>query len=140
MVKKIKNIIEQANADYVVEYDEGNMFNIRADGFARGTKYAYIEEFKEGEIDMQGYFEKDKLRLNIYFSEIPEQELNAIGREQIREAIKAEIVKPFIKAFIDSPHFSSNKLFKYYYPLSRFDANEVSVMIDFECELIKNNC
>lgn len=140
MLEKIKSIIEQANADYVVEYDEGNMFNIRADGFARGTKYAYIEEFKEGEINMQGNFEADKLRLNIYFSVIPEQELNAIGREQIREAIKAEIVKPFIKAFIDSPHFSSNKLFKYYYPLSRFDANEVSVMIDFECELIEDNC
>lgn len=140
MLEKIKNIIEQANADYVVEYDEGNMFNVRADGFARGTKYAYIEEFKEGEIDMQGFFEKDKLRLNIYFSEIPKEELNAIGREQIREAIKAEIVKPFIKAFIDSPHFSSNKLFKYYYPLSRFDANEISVMLDFECELLENNC
>lgn len=140
MLEKIKNIIEQADADYVVEYDEGNMFNIRADGFDRGTKYAYIEEFKEGEINMQGNFESDKLRLNIYFSVIPEQELNAIGREQIREAIKAEIVKPFIKAFIDSPHFSSNKLFKYYYPLSRFDANEISVMLDFECELIENNC
>jgi dephospho-CoA kinase len=140
MLEKIKSIIEQANADYVVEYDEGNMFNIRADAFTRGTKYAYIEEFKEGEIDMQGFFEKDKLRLNIYFSVIPEQELNAIGRELIRERIKSEIVKPFIKAFIDSPHFSSNKLFKYYYPLSRFDANEVSVMIDFECELIENNC
>lgn len=140
MLEKIKNIIEQANDDYVVEYDEGNMFNVRADGFARGTKYTYIEEFKEGEIDMQGYFEKDKLRLNIYFSEIPKEELNAIGREQIREAIKAEIVKPFIKAFIDSPYFSSNKIFKYYYPLSRFDANEISVMLDFECELIENNC
>ena len=140
MLEKIKNIIERANANYVVEYDEGNMFNIRADGFDRGTKYAYIEEFKEGEINMQGNFESDKLRLNIYFSVIPEQELNAIGREQIREAIKAEIVKPFIKAFIDSPHFSSNKLFKYYYPLSRFDANEVSVMIDFECELLEDNC
>ena len=140
MLKKIKNIIEQANADYVVEYDEGNMFNIRADGFARGTKYAYIEEFKEGEIDMQGNFEKDKLRLNIYFSEIPEQELNAIGRELIRERIKSEIVKPFIQSFIASPFFSSNKIFKYYYPLSRFDANEVSVMLDFECELLENNC
>ncbi len=140
MLEKIKSIIEQANADYVVEYDEGNMFNIRADGFDRGTKYAYIEEFKEGEIDMQGFFEKDKLRLNIYFSEIPEQELNALSRELIRERIKAEIVKPFIKAFIASPFFSSNKIFKYYYPLSRFDANEVSVMLDFECELIENNC
>ena len=140
MLEKIKSIIEQANADYVVEYDEGNMFNIRADGFDRGTKYAYIEEFKEGEINMQGNFESDKLRLNIYFSVIPEQELDAIGRELIRERIKSEIVKPFIKAFIDSPHFSSNKLFKYYYPLSRFDANEVSVMIDFECELLENNC
>ena len=140
MLEKIKNIIERANANYVVEYDEGNMFNIRADGFDRGTKYAYIEEFKEGEINMQGNFEADKLRLNIYFSVIPEQELNAIGREQIREVIKAEIVKPFIKAFIDSPFFSSNKLFKYYYPLSRFDANEVSVMLDFECELLEDNC
>lgn len=140
MLEKIKNIIEQANADYVVEYDEGNMFNVRADGFARGTKYAYIEEFKEGEIDMQGFFEKDKLRLNIYFSVIPEQELNAIAREQIRETIKREIVKPFIQAFITNPHFSSNKIFKYYYPLSRFDANEISVMLDFECELIENNC
>ena len=140
MLEKIKNIIEQANANYVVEYDEGNMFNIRADGFDRGTKYAYIEEFKEGEINMQGNFESDKLRLNIYFSVIPEQELDAIGRELIRERIKSEIVKPFIKAFIDSPHFSSNKLFKYYYPLSRFDANEVSVMLDFECELIEDNC
>lgn len=140
MLEKIKDIIEQANADYVVEYDEGNMFNIRADGFARGTKYAYIEEFKEGEIDMHGYFEKDKLRLNIYFSEIPEQELNALSRELIRERIKVEIVKPFIKAFIASPFFSSNKIFKYYYPLSRFDANEISVMLDFECELLENNC
>ena len=140
MLEKIKNIIEQANANYVVEYDEGNMFNIRADGFDRGTKYAYIEEFKEGEISMQGNFESDKLRLDIYFSVIPEQELDAIGRELIRERIKSEIVKPFIKAFIDSPHFSSNKLFKYYYPLSRFDANEVSVMIDFECELLEDNC
>lgn len=140
MLEKIKNIIERANANYVVEYDEGNMFNIRADGFDRGTKYAYIEEFKEGEINMQGNFESDKLRLNIYFSVIPEQELDAIGRELIRERIKSEIVKPFIKAFIDSPHFSSNKIFKYYYPLSRFDANEVSVMIDFECELLEDNC
>lgn len=140
MLEKIQSIIEQANPNYVVEYDEGNMFNVRADDFARGTKYAYIEEFKEGEIDMQGYFEKDKLRLNIYFSEIPKEELNAIGREQIRERIKSEIVKPFIKAFIHSSFFSSNRVFKYYYPLSRFDANEISVMLDFECELLENNC
>lgn len=140
MLEKIKSIIEQANDDYVVEYDEANMFNIRADGFVRGTKYVYIEEFKEGELNLSGYFEMDKLRLNIYFSEIPQVELDALGRERIRERIKAEIVKPFIKEFIASQEFISDKVFRYYYPLSRFDANEVSVMLDFECYLIENNC
>jgi len=140
MLEKIKNIIEQANADYVVEYDEGAMFNIRADGFARGTKYVYIEEFKEGQIDFSGYFERDRLRLNIYFSEIPQEELDALGREKIREKIKAEAVKPFIKKFIASQEFTNDKVFKYYYPLSRFDANEVSVMLDFECYLLEDNC
>lgn len=140
ILNKLTSIINSANADYAVEYDEATMFNVRADGFDKGHKFAYIEEFREGEISVPKYFLKESTKMQIAFSQITEIRLSALEREEIREEIKKEIVKPFIEAYNKSTDFEKVNRFKTYTPLARFDANEISVVLEFDCVEVENNC
>lgn len=140
ILDKLTNIINSANADYAVEYEEPTMYNVRADDFDRGFKFAYIEEFREGEITVPKYFLKESVKMQIAFSQITEIRLTALERETIREEIKREMVMPFIDKFNKSNDFEKVTRFKTYTPLARFDANEISVMIEFDCVEIENNC
>ena len=60
-----------------------------------------------------------------------------LGNYQI-ETIKSEVVKPFMNAYNASGKFDVVDTFKFYTPLPRFDANEVSIMLQFDCK--QNMC
>jgi len=139
ILDKLTSIIKSANAGYSVEYDEAKMFNVSADNLNKGHKFAYIEEFREGEISVK-YFLNESTKIQIAFSNITEILLPALDREAIREEIKKEIVRPFIEEYNKSGVFEKVTRFKTYTPLARFDANEVSVIVEFDCTEIENNC
>ena len=140
MLEKLEAIINAANATYAVEYEEAAMFNVRADAFEKGHKFVYIEEFREGEISVPKYFLKESTKMQIAFSQITEIRLSALEREDIREEIKRDIVMPFIEAYNKSNDFEKVNRFKTYTPLARFDANEISVVLEFDCIEIESNC
>ena len=140
IIEKLKEVINAANADYEVVYDEATMFNVQADAFETNYKFAYIEEFREGEISGK-YNLNESTKMQIAFGQITKIQLTALEREEIRDTIKQEIVMPFIEAFNSSNVFEKVNSFKTYTPLARFDANEVSVILEFNCvELGTNNC
>ena len=141
ILEKLTEVINAANASYIIEYEEASMFNVRADKFIKGFKFAYIEEFKEGEINLsKSYFYNELTKIQVSFSQISENRLTALQREQIRDNIKEEIVRPFIALYNKNNNFERVNKFKIYSPLARFDANEISIVIEFDCIELENNC
>ena len=136
MLQKIKEIIEKSNPDYIVEYEESSLMNVKADEIKRDKSFAYIEEFRRGKFT-EGKFggRKQVMRMQIYFCKFSELQNDAIEREIQRENIISEIVRPFISEYEKSGHFDDVKEWPFYYPLPRFDANEVSVMLEFDCSI-----
>jgi len=138
LVEKIKVICEQVNPDYIFEYEENAMMNIKADDYARGDRFVYVEEFTQGRYVVEGYRKKKVTRVQIWFCRLflsvdengkltgNEMHNNAIQREQIRNEIESEIVLPFMAKFPDIESW------QFFTPLPRFDANEVSIMLQFE--------
>lgn len=123
---------------YPVEYEESKMINVTVDEKALGAKFAYIEEFTTGAYDKAKFMWSESTQVQIYFCRFCEFQNTAIEREAIREAIKSEIVKPFMNAYNASGRFDVVDTFKFYTPLPRFDANEVSIMLQFDCK--QNMC
>ena len=123
---------------YPVEYEEGKMINVTVDEKALGARFAYIEEFTSGAFSKPKYMWSESTQVQIYFCRFCEFQNTAIEREAIREAIKSEVVKPFMNAYNASGKFDIVDTFKFYTPLPRFDANEVSIMLQFDCK--QNMC
>ena len=142
LVEKIEAICKQVKPDYIFEYEESAMLNVKADSYARGDKFVYVEEFTKGRYIVDGYKKKKVTQVQIWFcrlslernedDEIVRNELhnNAITREQIRNQIESEITLPFMTEFEKQIHEIDT--WQFYTPLPRFDANEVSIMLQFE--------
>ncbi|MDR1544947.1 MAG: hypothetical protein LBS50_11220 [Prevotellaceae bacterium] len=136
MLQKIKGIIESLETAYIFEYEESAMMNVKVDKYQRGDKFVYIEEFRSGKI-FEGRYggNRKQMRMQIYFCKFSKMHGNAIEREAQRETILNEIVYRFIDAYKSSGYFEQVPEWNIYYPLPRFDANEVSVMLEFNCIL-----
>lgn len=127
----IENIIDSLNTNYRFEYEESSMMNVRADDYKRGDSFVYVEEFRQGRITEMRYGGKIKeMKLQIYFCKFCELHNNAIEREKLREKILTDIVYPFINGY-KKAGYGNVAEWGIYYPLPRFDGNEVSVMLEF---------
>lgn len=153
LLDTIKGIIQTANAKakaaaeekdpevifptYIVEYEESKMMNVKADQYKAGDSFVYIEEFISGRYIKEKFFKTKTMKMQIYFCKFTKMHVDAITREQLRNTIEAELVEPFMQEFEDSNSFIDAKLTNWntYYPFPRFDANEVSVMLEFECKV-----
>ena len=111
-------------------YEEAAMMNIRADAIPRDSGFVYVEEFKEGtyEITKYGFLFK-RTRIRLYFCRFVDFQADAVERERIREQIEDEIVLPFFKEITAADQNITEA--RFYNPLPRFDANEVSIMLEF---------
>lgn len=138
MLSKIREIIGKANPDYKIIYEEKSMMNVKADDLKLQDSFVYIEEFTRGRYITEGFRAKKSKQMQIYFSKFTELENDADVREQIRDQIEAEIVLKFMKEYNDSKLFDIVENWEVLYPPSRWDANEVSVMLYFTCKM--NQC
>ena len=131
MITQLKEIVQQANPDYHVHFEESAMMNIFADDVRRDEGFAYIEEYTTGRYTKEKYFHQKITRVQIYFCRFCELHAGAEAREEVREKIETEIVLPFMAAF-NTSGFEQVKIFEFFTPLPRFDANEVSIMLRFD--------
>jgi hypothetical protein len=138
MLKELTDLITSANSDYEIFYDESKMFNVNADELtATGGKFCHIEEFVDGTINDRTYHgTDDTARVQVYFFQIINKgvtnESTALEREVVREAIKTEVVYPFITVIKDNRMNQNIKNFKWTYPISKYDCEETGVQLDFE--------
>lgn len=140
MIHKITKLIESVNNEYKVMYDESYSMNVKADAFDKDRKFAYIEEFKQGEILLTNHFPKERTRLQIYFFMIKPETMQALEREALRDFIKSDIVRPFVLAFNKSEVFEKVERFQMYTGLPRFDARDIGVTLDFYVSEVMDLC
>lgn len=137
MIQKLKSIIQSANPDYLVEFEESSMMNVKVDNYPDGAKFTYIEEYRQGRYFKESYVNKKATIFQIYFCKFTEFQNDADEREKLRNEIESEIVLPFMESYNKSGLFEKAEIFQFYTPLSRFDANEVSIMLQFEVKETK---
>lgn len=137
MITQLKQIIQESNADYIVEFEENRMMNVKVDEYSKDAKFAYIEEYISGSYVKEKFLHKKSIQVQIYFCMFTELHVDAIEREAIREQIESDIVIPFMERYNSSGIFDKVTTFKFATPLPRFDANEVSIMLQFDCKKIK---
>lgn len=134
MIGTLITTIHQANPDYIVEFEEAKLVNVKIDDYVRSSKFAYIEEYISGKIEKSTYGRLTKKQtIQIYFCRFCEMHNTAFERETIRTEIFNEIVQPFMVLFEKIQRVPN---WVYNHPTPRFDANEVSVMLEFEVESI----
>lgn len=144
MITELKTMIEHSAGStvdeiftplYEVEYEENRMMNLKADEKKSDARFAYIEEFVQGSYS-KGKFVKQKItQVQIYFCRFSDKmHSSAADRELIRTQIETEIVYPFMDSYNDGGLFDRVDNFKFYTPLPRFDANEISIMLQFDCK------
>ena len=134
MIQELKTLIETSNPLYEVEYEENKMMNLKADEKSLDARFAYIEEFVQGSYTRPKYVLEKITQVQIYFCRFAEFQNSAMDRENLRNQIESEIVLPFMRRYNDSGIFDRVDNFKFYTPLPRFDANEVSIMLQFDCK------
>ena len=137
MLSKLEEIIKRANPSYLIEYEWPNRMNINADEIEYAQPFAYIEEFTHGEYGKTGYFRHKMTEVNLYFCRLCQFENTAREREAIREQIESEIVIPFMEEYKKETGLNQPERWKFFTPIPRFDANEVSIMLLFDFKELK---
>ena len=135
MIKELKQLLAQANSEYKYYYATKKEQNQNNEELPFGSKYVYIEEFNQGFFSIQNGFVNKTTRANIYFSKIVDlQTLTAEKREDVREEIEKEIIRPFINLYNKSDYFYPLTNFSFYQTLPQFNNGEVSIMLQFDCK------
>ena len=132
MINKLLEILKEAVPNYEVSFEEGRMMNVAADTIERYKGFAYIEEYRQGYYSFRGYQRTRTIRMQIYFCKFVDFQDNAINRELMREKIEEEAVLPFITMMNENDNFKQIERFDIGAPLPRFDANEVSIKLEFD--------
>lgn len=159
LINALKEYCESLHLDYQVEYNEASAMNRGADYIANDKGLIFIEEVKNGEIEhpsvtgaSRNYFYKKTVSLSIWFCRFSttlgqsvdyngsEYDKNAQlkisdTRQFMRNTIEEEVVNPFClnvaRALSDNKVRMSVARFPFAYPTaSRFDSNEVSVVLN----------
>ena len=128
----IKQICRNINS-YSFYFDDRQLMNVNAD--EAPFPLIFFEEYREGSYQTKHFFEKST-RVELYFCKLCQMHNDGEERERLREEIEAEAVRPFIKLFNAHPEiFTPVTEWRFYTPPPRFDANEVSIMLQFNATL-----
>ncbi|MDR0682026.1 MAG: hypothetical protein LBG15_09305 [Dysgonamonadaceae bacterium] len=137
MLSRLEEIIKRANPAYTVEYEELSMMNVSADEIKYTQPFAYIEEFTRGEYGKQRFYNQKTVEAQIWFCRFCQFQSTAREREAIREQIEAEIVLPFMEEYKKEAGLFQPETWKFFTPPPRFDANETSIMLQFDFKELK---
>jgi hypothetical protein len=152
IIDYIAGLCARANSDYRFLHEEAEMINVKIDGFTRGTKFVYAEAVRTGAYIKSRFGVKSKsVNIRLFFcqftgfgndmrsSVIPGGRVSSHWRkiEQVLKDIENEIVIKFVD-LLDEPEVvrklslgQSWTRIPFQYPPSRYDGNEVSVMLEF---------
>ena len=128
---------EENNVSYVPRYsfqfEDQKMMNVTADN--QPFPCVFFEEYTNGSYNVKFGINK-KTIVQLYFMRLQKDvSTNAIDREALRNQIESEAVLPFIRSIGTLRPFREEMTeFKFFTPPPRFDANEVSIMLQFECK------
>lgn len=150
LIQLLENVTKTLNPDAIFEFETSRMINVKIDTVTRDKMFVYIEEPTQATINMDLYQRTTQSTLlRIYFcrfekmhndnwpgdSQWNEKANSSIHRQSIRDSIEEQMVRPFITLIRRSSWgnryrdaFNSLRIL---YPYPRFDANEVSVGIEF---------
>ena len=132
MINKLLEILQEAVPSYEVSFEESRMMNVAVDTIERYKGFAYIEEYRQGYYSFRGYKKTRTTRIQIYFCKFVDFQDNVINRELMRVKIEEEAVLPFITRMNEDDTFKQIERFDIGTPLPRFDANEVSIKLEFD--------
>lgn len=159
IITLIRNMVKMVNPLAVFECDQARMLNVKVDTMERfvtdsdgnrvSSDFVYVEEPTTGYYDIpyRGY-QKQRTIMQIYFCKFEPMANDAykgdtkfsknsptIGRLELKTQIEEQMIRPFLYLL------KTSQLVKQYpeimntvrvlYPSSRFDANEVSVGLEF---------
>ena len=159
IITLIRDIVKMVNPLAVFECDQARMLNVKVDTMERfvtdsdgnrvSSDFVYVEEPTTGYYDIpyRGH-QKQRTIMQIYFCKFEpmandaykgdtkfSQNSPTIGRLELKNQIEEQMVRPFLYLL------KTSQLVKQYpeimntvrvlYPSSRFDANEVSVGLEF---------
>ncbi len=158
LIKKLGDILKSLHADYYFEYDEASAMNVKADAVENSAGLIFIEEVRGGRYRIpqnrtQGFFRQKETRLSIYFCRfskelepfaglgntplsVQAQHTLTMTRQAIRDRIEEEVVVPFMEAMDEAMRgdlrgYSVGDYYYSYPEFSRFDSNEVPVVLNF---------
>lgn len=158
LINQLECILRSLHGDYHFEYDEAAAMNVKADAVRNDAGLIFIEEVRRGRYRVpqsraQGFFRQKETSLSVYFCRFSKELEPFAGlgttqpsvdarrtltmtRQAIRDRIEAEVVIPFIdamnKAMLTTLRGVTVGDYNYTYPFrSRFDSNEVAVVLDF---------
>lgn len=137
MLTQLESIINRANPLYLIEYEELSMMNVHADEIKYSQPFAYIEEFTQGRYGKEGYFNQKTVEVQIWFCKFCQFQNTAREREAIRKQIETEMVLPFMAEYKKETGLHNPETWKFFTPPPRFDANEVSIMLQFDFKELK---
>ena len=137
MLSRLEEIIKRANPSCHIEYEELAMMNVKADEILYTQPFVYIEEFRQGEYGKTGFWKSKTARVELWFCKFCQMQNDAREREAIRGAIESEIVLPFITEYKKETSLWQPETWKWFTPPPRFDANEVSIMLQFDFKELK---
>ena len=152
IIDYIETLCAKANPEYVFMHEEADMINVKIDGLDRGRKFVYVEAVRTGAYARNRFGARSRtLNIRIFFCQftafgndmrttiLPGGRVSSNGKknEEVLTAIEAEIVRPFID-LLDTPEslkrLTSGQPWQripFQYPPSRYDGNELSVMLEF---------
>lgn len=155
----IRNIVKMVNPLAVFECDQARMLNVKVDTMERfvtdsdgnrvSSDFVYVEEPTTGYYDIpyRGH-QKQRTIMQIYFCKFEpmandaykgdtkfSQNSPTIGRLELKNQIEEQMVRPFLYFLKTSElglrHPEIFNTIRIMYPSPRFDANEVSVGLEF---------
>jgi hypothetical protein len=132
MIQKLLEVINSATS-YEATFEESHMMNVAVDSIKRNLPFAYIEEYRSGKYSSKGFVKDKTTKIEIYFCRFAALDSTALQREEIRKQIEMDALEPFMEAYNNSGYFKQVYEFDFFTPIPRFDANEVSVRLSFDC-------
>lgn len=153
LVSQLVKVIKTLNPDCIFEFEEARMINVKIDTVTRDRMFVYLEEPTQGVVTSDVYMRTNQTTLvRLYFCKFEDMHNDnwagdsawnekadiTIHRQTIRDSIEDTMVRPLIavlrNSWVGQRYPGLFNSIRVLYPRPRFDANEVSVGIEFNLQ------
>lgn len=128
LIETIRQIASEACPGYSFQYETQKMMNVDADDQCFPCIY-FDEYYTETEDTLSRYGDASTASVELHFLRLSEFQDDALNRSKVRDLIKAEALKPFIKSLKGSGMFKRIQVLDYSPEPPLFDANAVGILL-----------